>query len=130
MPQIGELMPTRLSFKTRLLIYSGIILAFIASSFFWGSPGQWLNMRQVRREFDSVKAELAGDPRFADLHMVQSTADLGRQAAIRGRVPDQASLEYLKSVVKRRMSPRFKVGISVKVGEDPPAPMFDEQDKR
>lgn len=130
MPQIGELMSTRLSFKSRLLIYAGIIITFIASSFFWGWPGQSLNMRQARRELDSVKEELAGDPRFEDLHMLQSTADLGRWAAIRGRVPDQASLEHLKSVIERRMSPKFKVRYWVKVGEDPAAPEFDEQNKR
>ncbi|MHC4351985.1 MAG: hypothetical protein ACYS0H_04630 [Planctomycetota bacterium] len=122
-------MPTKFTFKVRLLLYSGIIIAIIISSFFWGSPGQSLNMRQARREFDSVRKELAGDPRFADLRMRQSTADLGRIIQVRGSVPDRASLEHLKSVIKKRMSPKFKVGFSVEVGEDSLVPAVHEEDK-
>ncbi len=126
---IGEPMPTKFMIKNRLLLYLGIFIAFIVSSFFWGWPGQLLNMRQGRRELNSVKEELAGDPRFADLQTLQSTANLGKWVAVSGRVPDRASLEHLKSVMKRKISPKFKVGFAVEVGEDPAVPAVDEEGK-
>jgi len=116
--------------KNRLLLYVGIIIAVVVSSFFWGSPGQSLNMRQARRELNSVEEELTGDPRLADLQMLQSTANLGKWVAVRGRVPDRASLEHLKSVMKRRMSPKFRVIFYVEIGEEPAPTTVDQEDKR
>jgi len=123
-------MSLRFTFKNRLLLYLSIIIAVIISSFFWGAPGQSLNLKQARRQIDSVKKELAGDPRFSDLQFLQSTSHLGKRIIVRGSLPDQASLEQLLAVMRQRISPKFEVGYAVDVGDDPVERLLYDEDKK
>lgn len=121
-------MSLRANFKHRLILYSGICITIVLSSFYWGAPGQSRNMRQARRQIDSVKEHLKDDPRFADLKFLQSTADLGRKIIVLGTVPDQASFEHLKSVMHQRISQKFRVGLGVEVKEEAAVPLLDTED--
>ena len=110
------------------MLYLGIFIAIVLSSFFWGAPGQSRNMRQAQRQIVKVKEHLRGDPRFVDIQMLQSTADLGRRILVRGNVPDQSSLEYLKSVMGQQISRKFKVFYYVGINEKSFDPALDIKD--
>ena len=104
--------------KERILIYSAIIAAIIISSFFWGSPGQEINMRQAQKEIDKVKDLLKNDERFANIRFLKSTAYLGRIVFVRGTLSDKESLEYLKELIKKNMSSKFEVRFAVEIRAD------------
>lgn len=112
------------------MFYSAIVIAIaiVLSSFYWGAPGPSWNMRQAHRQIVSVKEYLRDDPRFADVKFLQSTADLGRKIIVRGNVPDQASFEYLKSVMNQRISHKFRVGYVVDVNEEAVVLGLDTED--
>ena len=74
-------------------------------------------MRQAQREIDSVKKELEGDARFSQLRIGVRT-NLGRDIFVGGSVPDQQSLDYLKSLMKKRISQKFRVRYRVKIPEE------------
>jgi hypothetical protein len=113
---------SNIKIKNRLALYLGIFTAIILSSFFWGWPGQEIHMRRARKELDVVKKELEGDSRFSELKMGVGTMDLGRRILVRGTVPDYESLQYLKSVMGRNVSPKFNVSYFVQVREENVAP--------
>ena len=122
------MMSSRFDFKHRLMLYLGIGVTIVLSSFFWGSPGQSWNMRQAHRQIVSVRESLRDDPRFADVKFLQSTADLGRKIIVLGTVPDQASFEYLKSLMNQQISQKFRVGYAVDVNEKAAVPALDTND--
>jgi hypothetical protein len=101
--------------KERILIYTVIIAAIIISSFFWGSPGQEINMRQARKEINKIKDLLKNDERFVNIKLSNSTADLGKVVLVHGTLSDKESLEYLKELVKENMSPKFWIGYAVEI---------------
>jgi hypothetical protein len=101
--------------KERILIYTGIIAAIIISSFFWGWPGQEINMRQAQKEINKVKDLLKNDERFVNIKFLKSTADLGKLVFVRGTLSDKESLEYLKELIKKNMSPKFTVRCIIEI---------------
>jgi hypothetical protein len=111
-------MSKKFNFKKRLLLYLCIFSAVILSSFLWGWPGQELNWRTSRKEIKNVKTELEGDPRFSNLKIMTGTTNLGRDIWVIGSVPDEAGVEYLKMVMKQKISPKFNVIYKIRVEKE------------
>jgi hypothetical protein len=105
----------KLDFKKRLLLYLGIFAAVVLSSFFWGWPGQELNWRVARKEIDEVNKVLEGDSRFSQLRIRTGTANLGRDIWVMGSVPDQSSVDYLKTLMEQRISQKFNVKYVIQI---------------
>lgn len=103
--------------KKRLIFYPCLFTVIGISTYWWPGPVQWRNMRQARREIDSVKKELEGDARFSPIMIGVGTANLGRDIYVRGDIPDQQSLEYLKSRIEKKISPKYRVRYIVKISE-------------
>lgn len=102
--------------KKRLIFYPCLFIAIGVSAYlWWPGPVQWRNMRQARREIDSVKKELERDTRFSQLTVGVGTVNLGRDILVRGSVPTQSSVDYLKSLMEQRISPKFSVRYFVQV---------------
>ena len=116
--------------KRRYYIYLGIMAALVFSSFFWGSPGQWWNMRQARREVAKVKAKLKDDARFSGIKFLYSSANMGKNIYVDGVVADQDSLDYLKTLMDQVVSPRFNTIYMVQVKTDTDVPIKDVNDIR
>jgi len=105
--------------KKRLIFYPCLFAVIGISAYLWGPyPVQSRNMRQAWREIDSVKKELEGDARFSTIMIGVGTANLGKDIYVRGDIPDQQSLEHLKSLMKKRISPKFRVRYFLKIPED------------
>jgi len=102
-------MSLKANIKKRLILYLGIITAIIMSSFFWGYPGQTMNMRRAGKDIAVVRKKLEGDARFSELKMGMSTADLGRRIWVKGAVPDRESYQHLKALMTENISDRFRV---------------------
>ena len=79
-------------------------------------------MRQARRELGRVKKQLENDPRFSQVRMGVSTVNLGRGIFVLGNVPDQESLNYLKSLMAQSISGKFKVAYIVRIDGIPVLP--------
>jgi hypothetical protein len=101
--------------KERILIYAVVITAIIISSFLWGWPGQEINWRQAQKETNKIKELLKNDERFANIRFSSSTADLGKIVFVLGTLSDKESLEYLKGLVNKNMSPKFTIRYVVKI---------------
>ncbi len=104
--------------KKRLIFYPCLFTVIGISTYWWPGPVQWRNMRQARREIDSVQKELEGDARFSQLKIGVGTANLGRDIYVRGEIPDQQSFEYLKSLMGKKISSKFRIRYFVKISED------------
>ncbi|MDT8303447.1 MAG: hypothetical protein RQ760_18350 [Sedimentisphaerales bacterium] len=104
--------------KKRLIFYPFLFTVIGISTYWWPGPVQWRNMRQARREIDSVKKELEGDARFSPIMIGVGTVNLGRDIYVRGDIPDQQSLEYLKSLIEKKISPKYRVRYIVKIQEN------------
>lgn len=76
------------------------------------------NIRQAQRELDVVKKELGSDTRFSELMFLVSTTNLGDNIVVAGSVPDQASLDYLKLLIKMEISTKFNVRYSVDIKQE------------
>jgi hypothetical protein len=111
--------------KERILIYISIIAAIIISSFFWGWPGQEINMRQARKEINKIEELLKNDERFADIKFGISTAALGKIVFVSGTLPDKESLEYLKELVEKNMSSKFEIRFHVEIKTDMKEPFAE-----
>lgn len=102
--------------KKRLIFYPCLFISIGVSAYlWWPGPVQWRNMRQARREIDSVKKKLERDTRFSQLTIGVGTVNLGRDILVRGSVPTQSSVDYLKSLMEQRISPKFSVRYVVQV---------------
>jgi hypothetical protein len=105
--------------KKRLIFYPCLFTVIGVSAYLWGPAFvQSRNMRQARREIDSVKKELETDTRFSQLKIGVGTANLGRDIYVRGDIPDKHSLEYLKSLMEKRISSKYKVRYFVGIKEN------------
>ena len=104
--------------KKRLIFYPCLFTVIGISTYWWPGPVQRRNLRQAQREIDSVKKELESDTRFSQLKIGVGTANLGRYIYVRGHIPEQQSLEYLKSLMKNGISPKFLVRYFLKIPED------------
>jgi hypothetical protein len=104
--------------KKRLIFYSCLFTVIGISTYWWPGPVQSRNMRQAGREIESVKKELETDTRFSQLKIGLSTADLGRNIYVRGNIPNQHSLEYLESLMKKRISPKFRIKYFLRIPEE------------
>ena len=115
-------MSLKANIKKRLILYLGILTAIIMSSFFWGLPGQTINMRRASKDLAVVRKKLEGDARFSELKMGVSTADLGRRIWVHGTVPDRESRQHLKALMIENISDRFRVFyyVSIRDASVPP----------
>jgi len=104
--------------KKRLIFYPCLFTVIGISTYWWPGPVQSRNIRQAQREIDLVKKELEGDTRFSQLTMGVGTANLGRDIYVRGSVPDKQGSEYLKSLMEKRISSKFRVRYFVRIQED------------
>ena len=105
--------------KKRLIFYPCFFIVIGVSSYLWGpSFVQSRNMKQARQEIAAVKKELSADSRFSELMFLQSTANLGKDIIIKGSVPDTSSLNYLKSLMEKKISDKFVVKFFVQVQQD------------
>lgn len=94
-------------------------MAFIVSAYLWGPDiVQYKNMRQAQREINSLKKELAYDIRFSELIVLSGTGSLGKDIIVEGSVLGKSSADYLKSLMKRRISPKFLVKYSLDIKPD------------
>jgi hypothetical protein len=86
------------------------LIAFIVSAYLWGPDiVQYKNMRQAQREINLLKEELMTDIRFSELIILSGSGSLGRDIIVEGSVPGKSSADYLKSLMKKRISPKFLV---------------------
>ena len=109
--------------KKRLIFYPCLILGILIPGYIWGpGPVQSRNMRRARRELGRVKKQLENDPRFSQVRMGVSTVNLGRGIFVLGNVPDQESLNYLKSLMAQSISGKFKVAYVVQIDGIPVLP--------
>ena len=103
----------------KVLFFCLCLLITISVSACWGMA--WVrsgNIRQAQRELDVVKKELGSDTRFSELMFFVSTTRLGDDIVVAGSIPDQASLDYLKLLIKMEISPKFNVRYSVDIRQD------------
>jgi len=96
-------------------IFFVMVAALIISSFFWGSPGQSRNMRQVGEEIQKLKEKLEGDVRFSEVLFLTSTANMGKNLYIDGTVADEACLEELKKLIESDVAVKFSIVYQVEV---------------
>lgn len=105
--------------KKRLIFYPCFFVVISVCSYLWGPIFvQSRNMKQARQEIAAVKRELSADSRFSELMFLQSTADMGKDIIIKGSVPDESSLDYLKSLMGKKISDKFVVRFIVQVQQD------------
>ena len=95
----------------RVLLYLGLFVVIVVSSFFWGWPGQALRARRPRQEIAAVWRRLGDDARFAEVNIRVDTADQ-RTIYVTGSVPDQNSLEHLKTIMDQEISAQYSVIIT------------------
>lgn len=103
------------------MLYLAIFAGVIMSSFFWGWPGQEINMRRANKELAIVRKKLESDPRFSNLKIGVSTADLGKRILVHGTIPDNESLQVLKALMSRNISHRFRVIYQISLENTVPA---------
>lgn len=93
-----------------LIIYLSLLIALSASGCgFFDAYARKGNMRQAQREIDLLMKDLEYDVRFTNLTMAASEDNVGRDIIVQGIVPDQPSLDYLKFLLRIRLSPEFNV---------------------
>jgi len=103
----------------RQIIFVCLLIAFIMSAYLWGPVVvQYKNMRQAQREIESLKKELMFDIRFSELIIHSDKGSLGKDIVVKGSVFGQSSANYLKSLIKKRISPKFLVKYSIHIKPD------------
>jgi len=75
-------------------------------------------MRQAQREIESLKKEMKYDIRFSELIIVSEAGRLGKNIIVKGSIFGQSSADYLKSLIKNRISPFFFVKYLVNIKPD------------
>lgn len=102
--------------KKRLIFYPCFFIVIGVSSYLWGPAFvQSRNMKQAQQEIELIKQELGTDPRFSELAFLRSTSNLGKDIIIKGSVPDESSLNYLKSLMGKKISDKFVIRFIVQV---------------
>ncbi|MCP4263248.1 MAG: hypothetical protein GY774_37930 [Planctomycetes bacterium] len=105
--------------KKRLIFYPCLFTVIGVSAYLWGPVlVQSRNMRQARQEIESVKKELETDTRFSQLTTSAQTINLGRDIIVRGSVPNRQSLDYLKLLMEKKISSKYRIRYFVKIQED------------
>lgn len=77
------------------------------------------NMKRAQQEIDGIMNELRYDARYSNLSMVTSSDNVGKDIVVQGVVPDQPSLDYLKFLLKIRVSPEFNIRYLVEPQKGP-----------
>lgn len=80
-------------------------------------------MRHTRIEIASLKKKLEDDARFTHVNILFSTANFGKSIFVKGTVPDQQSLDYLKTLIDQSISSRFTILYSVQLETNTTVPL-------
>lgn len=109
--------------KKRLIFYFSLLIVTILLIYLLSpAPGPTRNMRQAQSEISSVEEVFEFDSRFSDLDISPGTGGRGTDIWIMGSVPDQESMDYLKSLMKKRFSDKFQLQYHVQIKNIPEDP--------
>ncbi len=86
------------------------------------APEPTKNMREAQGEIDSIEKVIEFDSRFSELNVSPSAGGSGTDIWITGRVPDKESIDYLKSIIEKRISEKFNLQYHIQIKENPEDP--------
>lgn len=105
--------------KKRLIFYFSVLIITILLIYLLSpSPGPTRNMMQAQDEIDSIEEVIHFDSRFSKLDISPGSGGHGTDIWIMGAVPDQESMDYLKSLLSKKISEKFSIQYHVQIEQN------------